>query len=546
MKFETVPTDGAEGTILVHALRLPNLVIPKGRRLESIQLAQLEAAGIERIAVALIEAGDVPEDCAANRVARNLVGSGVFAKNATKGRVNIYSVASGIISFDPQCINRLNHIDEAITIATVPLHDLVGPNQIVATIKVNPYAVSEQIVSSWEEAATTFKVERFRPHRASLIQTLSPGLKDSVLGKTMRNTRDRLESLGSSLSAAVRTPHSTEALSTEILTRLRAGDELILICGASSIADRRDVIPSAIIQAGGRVEHFGMPVDPGNLLLVGAVGDVAVLGMPGCARSPQLNGFDYVLRLLLAGLPVGREQIMAMGVGGLLRDIPWRSALCVAANPNSTLASKEVSASPRIAAIILAAGQSSRMGANKLTLSLHGKPVLAHVVDKVRASGVALIVVVLGHDAEAVRSLFNDADIHFVINERHREGLSTSLKSGLSSLPPDVDGALIFLGDMPDIDVGLPDRMIGAFNPQEKRAIVIPKHEGRRGHPILWGRDFFPMLLEKLNGDSGARHLIDECSAWVAEIDTDHNGIFADLDTPEEFASRSDEKCDHQ
>jgi molybdenum cofactor cytidylyltransferase len=118
-------------------------------------------------------------------------------------------------------------------------------------------------------------------------------------------------------------PHDAAALARELADQ--AGEaELIVVFGASAIADRRDVIPSAIEAAGGQVEHFGMPVDPGNLLLMGSVAGKPVIGAPGCARSPKENGFDWVLHRILADVPVTRADITALGVGGLLMEIVTR------------------------------------------------------------------------------------------------------------------------------------------------------------------------------------------------------------------------------
>lgn len=320
MKFETIPVLHSQGAILARTLRLPDLVLVKGQRLGAAQLDLLSAAGVQQIAVALVETGDIAEDRAAERVARNLAGRGVIATEANKGRVNLCASAHGLVVFDSTRVRALNHIDEAITIATLPLHDVVTPGQIVATIKVNPYAVPGQIVDAWESAATAFRIATFRSRQTSLIQTLAPVLKDSVLQKTLRVTQRRLEAVGSPLSVAVQADHSEAALTQAIGARIEAGDELILICGASSITDRRDIIPASIVRAGGWIVHFGMPSDPGNLLLLGAVGAVPIVGMPSCARTPQLNGFDYILRLIHADCPVGPAQIMDMGVGGLLRE----------------------------------------------------------------------------------------------------------------------------------------------------------------------------------------------------------------------------------
>ncbi len=542
MKFATLATEDATGAILAHSIRLPELVMTKGRRLAAGDLAQLRAAGVEHVPVAMIEAGDAPEDSAAERVARKRVGAGIVASEAHTGRVNLRASRRGLLLFDPAEVHALNRIDEAITLATLPLRDVVEAGQVVATIKVNPYAVAETIVAAWESAPAIFNVAAFRANRAALIQTVAPGLKQSVLEKTARVTRERLEALGGALVADLRTPHDPMALAEKICHRVLAGDDLILVCGACSIVDRQDVIPAAIIAAGGEVLHFGMPVDPGNLLLLGTIGRIPVIGMPGCARTAQLNGFDHVLRMILAGQPLGRLEIMAMGVGGLLKDAPFRPAPRAAATRAADFGGEGRSA-PRIAAIVLAAGQSRRMGVNKLTLALEGKPVLRHVVDAIGASQISSIIAVLGCRPDEARALFEGAATKFVLNENYREGLSTSLKAGIAAVPDDVDGAMIFLGDMPDVDSALIDRMIAAFDPSQMRAIVLPKRGGRRGHPVLWGRGFFSLILDQSTGDSGARHLLGKYADWAVEIEAGHDGIFTDLDTPEAFSARTRENC---
>jgi molybdenum cofactor cytidylyltransferase len=529
MKFVTLPARAAEGGLLAHAVTRPGLILPKGFRLGADEIARLLAAGVESVTVAMIDATDVLEDRAAEGIARALAGFGLRAAPARRGRCDIVAAYRGLALFEPEKIHALNAIDEAITLATVPPYDVVAAGQTVATIKVNPFAAPEALVSAWQAFGAVFQLAAFQPHRVALIQTVASGLKPSLLAKTSAATRNRLEPLGSALCAEARAPHETEALAREIRLQRDAGADLILICGASSTGDRADVVPAAIVAAGGAVERFGMPVDPGNLLLLGSIGDVTVVGMPGCARSTQVNGFDFVLQRLLARQKITREDIAAMGVGGLLRAPP-RLMLDVA--PANVVRRKN------IAAIVLAAGQSRRMGVNKLLLTLEGKPIVRHVLDAVAASRIATAIVVLGHEAEQIREAVAQARAHFVVNADFGGGLSTSLKTGVAALPPEIDGAMIFLGDMPDIDPVLIDRMIEAFDPGRMQAIVVPKRKGRRGHPVLWGKGFFPLLLQETQGDSGARHLIGQYQDWVAEIEADDDGVLVDLDTPEAFLRR--------
>jgi molybdenum cofactor cytidylyltransferase len=526
MKFVTLAPRDAEGGLLAHGLRLDALALPKGHRLGRIDCARLADTGVDAVTVAMIEPGDVPEDVAAARAATAIAGAGLRASAARDGRCDLVADFHGLVLLAPEAIQALNILDESITVATLAPFEPVSPGQAVATVKVNPFAAPQAAVARWQAHGAALRLAAFQPHRAALIQTLTPGFKPSLLDKTASATRGRLAALGGALAAETRVAHEVEALAQEILNQRDAGADPILICGARSTCDRGDVVPAAIAAAGGAVESFGMPVEPGNLLTLGSLGTVRIVGMPGCARSRQRNGFDFVLQRLLARLPLGRDEIAAMGVGGLLR-----------AAPHGALESAEAPARRRIAAIVLAAGQSRRMGANKLLLTLEGKPVVRHVLDAIAASRIERTLVVLGHEAEGVRTALGPTGARFIVNEDYACGLSTSLRAGIAALAPEIDGAMIFLGDMPDIAPELIDRMIEAFDPARMQAIVAPKRGGRRGHPVLWGRGFFPLLLD-LEGDSGAKFLLGHYRDWVAEIEADTDGVLLDLDTPEAYRLR--------
>jgi molybdenum cofactor cytidylyltransferase len=537
MRYEKRLPEQAEGALLAHSLHYDRVKLPKGLRLASAEISLLKGAGVGPIMVAVLEDGDVHEEEAAWRIAAPLVGANLEAREAHGGRVNLHATRRGLLVFDPEDVFKLNQIDESLTVATAPVHALVEAGEIVATLKVIPFAAPHRAVLAWEQAAKPWRVAELRALRASLIQTRAGALKASVLEKTMRVTKDRIEALGGALVAQTLTSHATAELAQALQARLSAGDDLVLICGASAVSDRRDVGPSAIVACGGVVDHFGMPVDPGNLMLIGRVGATPVLVLPGCARSPTPNGFDAILRLVFAGEKIQRADIARMGVGGLLHEALWRPA-----PREQTRASVDQGGTgegkAKIAAIILAAGRSSRMGAHKPMLDIDGKPLLRHVLDKAKAAGFADIVVVTGHRAEETRALFKGETIRFVVNDRYAEGLSTSLQAGVRALTEDIDAAMIFLGDMPDVDLALISRMVAAFDPAALRSIVVPIRDGRRGHPVLWARAFFPALVERTAGDSGARHLIGEFATCVAEVEADDDGVLTDLDTPDDVLRR--------
>ena len=536
MIFGRLPTAQALGAVLAHAVSIEERRLKKGRVLDADDLAELEAAGIAEVVAAVLQADDVAEDAAATRAAALLVGPGLSAGAAFTGRVNLFAEAHGLLTLERDQIDRLNRIDEALTVATLPPLVPVAPGQMVATIKIIPFAASERHVAAWEAIAAAgpaLGVAPFRPRPVALIQTLLPGLKSSVLDKTLDVTRRRLTALGSPLIGERRVAHTAEAVAGALTGFLAEGAELVLICGASAIIDRRDVIPAGLVAAGGRIAHFGMPVDPGNLLLLGSHGAIPVLGLPGCARSPKLNGVDWVLQRLLADLPVGSVEITGLGAGGLLSEIPSRPL----PRAEIGMVAETVPHRARIAALILAAGQSRRMGAeNKLLLEIDGKPMVRHVAERVLASAARPVTIVLGHQPDAVKAALDGLDVGFVENPDFADGLSSSLKTGLASVPETADGAIVCLGDMPGISSELVDRLIAGFNPVEGRAILAPTRGGRRGNPVLWARRFFGELMS-LSGDTGAKHLIGTYGEFLTEIEASDDGVLIDLDTPAALAA---------
>jgi molybdenum cofactor cytidylyltransferase len=537
--FGPLPISQALGAVLAHAVSTGERRLKKGRVLDALDLAQLEAAGIHEVVAAVLGPDDVAEDAAATRASAVLFGPGLSVGAAFTGRVNLFAEAHGLLTLDRGEIDRLNRVDEALTVATLPPLTPVAPGQMVATVKIIPFAAPEHHVAAWEAIASAgppLGLAPFRARPVALLQTLLPGLKASVLDKTVEVTRRRLAALGSRLVSERRVAHTAEAVADGLAAALAEGAQLVLIAGASAIIDRRDVIPAGLVAAGGRVEHFGMPVDPGNLLLLGAHGNVPVLGLPGCARSPKLNGIDWVLQRLLADLPVGRTEITGLGAGGLLSEIPSRPL------PRAEIGSfaEALPHRARIAALILAAGQSRRMGAeNKLLLEIGGKPMVRHVAERVLASAARPVTIVLGHQPDAVKAALDGLDVGFVQNPDYADGLSSSLKTGLSAVPENADGAIVCLGDMPGVSTELVDRLIAGFNPVEGRAILAPTRGGRRGNPVLWARRFFDELMT-LSGDTGAKHLIGTYGEFLTEIEAPDDGVLIDLDTPAALAAYRD------
>jgi len=535
MKFGEIPVDEAEGAILAHSIRQGAVAFRKGRRLSPADMAAIAAEGVGKVFAARLEAGDVHEDEAARAVSQAIAGESVAVQQPFTGRANLYAPDAGIALIDAGRVRALNRLHESLTLATVQPFDIVAARQMLATVKIIPFAAPKAVVDEALALAAGAPMVAFAPFRtcrAGLVITELPSMKKSLRAKTVAAIQTRLVGLGSALGEVVDSPHAIAPVAAAIARLKASGHAPVLVFGASAIVDRGDVIPAAVAAAGGEVIHLGMPVDPGNLMMLGRLGEAAIIGVPSCARSPKLNGFDWVLARVLAGIDVRPQDIMDMGAGGLLTEIPTRPL------PRDTRPQAAPWA-PRIAAVVLAAGTSARMaGANKLMQPVGGKPMVRHAVEAALASATSPVVVVTGHEASEVEAALSGLDVVTVRNPAYAGGQASSLKAGIAALPADIDGAVILLGDMPLVTPRIIGGLIAAFNPGEGRAICVPVHGGRRGNPVLWGRVFFAAMAA-LSGDEGARRLLGVHADQVNEVELASDAIHRDFDTPESLRSAS-------
>ncbi|SON58393.1 Molybdenum cofactor cytidylyltransferase [Hartmannibacter diazotrophicus] len=533
MKITDLPVDKAEGAILAHAVRAGR-TLKKGTRLAAADIERLKAAAVETVVAAVLDDSDVHEDEAAHRLAEAIAGDGLDVEAPATGRSNLFAREAGLFKVDRARIDAINRVDPGITVATRPADRGAEAGRMVATVKIIPFAVPRDsleraIAIASPESRPVLSVKPYRPLRVAVISTTLPTLKPSVIDKTLSVLAERLAPAGASIVADMRVAHETAAIA-DALRALKDQPDLVILFGASAITDIADVIPAGLTAAGGTVIHFGMPVDPGNLLLLGDLRGLPVVGAPGCARSPRENGFDFVLERLLAGDRVGPDDIIGMGVGGLLMDIVTRPA------PRSGIAQVEDRHEPHVAALVLAAGRSSRMGAsNKLLAEVDGEAMVRHAARAALGSKARSVTVVTGHMAEEVEAAVADFDVEVTHNPDFADGLSTSLKAGLMAVPEDAEAVVVLLGDMPRISSAMIDQLIGAYDPATGALIALPVHEGKRGNPVLWSRRFFDDLMG-LEGDVGARHLIATNKDAVVEVELD-DAITLDIDTPDALAA---------
>lgn len=522
MKFGPVPTAQAIGHTLAHSLNADGKRFAKGRVLTDADIAELQTLGITEVTVAQLSNADVEENTAAATLAAPLAGQHIRETDPFSGRVNLIAQTGGILRVNATNIAAFNAVDEAITIATLPDYARVHDGTLLATIKIIPYAADTNHVATALNTLTetTLALHPLKLKTADLIRTETPNFKPSLLTKGEEAVRTRTTALGLDLRTVQTVPHTTDAV-TAALRNTTA--DITLILGASATSDRADVAPAALIAAGGTLTRFGMPVDPGNLLFLGTLNEKPIVGLPGCARSPALNGADWVLERLCAGLDVTTTDIAAMGVGGLLKEVPAR--------PQPRRSAAKPTGKPHI--LLLAAGKSSRMrGENKLLREIDGEPLVVRTVKRLNASKAGGMTIVINPETKGLSEAIEGQGDQVIAATDANTGLAASLRAGINALPTSATAVIIALADMPDVTAADIDALIDAYDPANSALIVAPTApNGKRGNPVLFDRRYFEPLAS-LTGDTGAKALIESEIANLRLIPRS-DAVLIDLDTPE-------------
>ena len=328
MKFGEVPIEESVGAILAHKLYDDSgkLIFNKGRLLAEADLAALRRQGLERVTVMRLSAADLHEDAAAERIGAAVAGANVRMRAPGVGRANLTAAERGVLHVDVPKLELVNNIFDGITIATLREYSLVDQGEMVALVKVVPFGVPSARVVDVERiaeaSAAILQVRPLKRQRVALIVSGTDGTRARLLKSFHEPVRKRIEGWGSELLAPSFAMHRAESIARAI--RAHSTADMILVAGVSAIIDREDVVPSALRLAGGSITLHGAPVDPGTLLMMGYLGDVPVVGAPGCVKSPKTNVIDWILPRLLSGERLTRANLVSMGHGGLLKDIAER------------------------------------------------------------------------------------------------------------------------------------------------------------------------------------------------------------------------------
>lgn len=535
MKFETRETSLCAGWQLANSVMVNGKRLPKTHTLSKEDTETLETFGKATLQVFQLETGDVTENEAALSVAAHIKGDSLQVISAGKGRANLIAKTDGLFHSNA-AIDTLNQLDDAFSVASVSENATVQAGQLVATVKVVPYAIAGSILNTLYATGKQVQVRPFREYSVALV-TSDPALTD----KTQSVIKLRLAQTRGTLNTILSCRHSEEDIKKTIHTAHAMQHDVILVLGLSAITDARDIVPAATKAAGAKLVKVGLPTDPGNLLMLATLDDAIVIGLPGCAKSPALNGLDWVLARFAAGVDLDHSILTGFGVGGLLKEHRDR--------PNRRQAEAEVSAKavdshtdqPNLHAVVLAAGRSTRSGEqHKLFSKIEGQPVISKTVWSLKNALKHLskheqeLTVVTGHRADEMNATLSDAGVSILHNPDYADGMGSSLAAAVRATPPDTEWLMVCLGDMPFI---APDTIATILDATRRTAtsVIIPTFHGKRGHPVLWHKQHF-LALSGLSGDGGGKALLQSEDLEAHTVAVQDPGILIDLDTPELLA----------
>lgn len=470
MMFATVPTSEAGGGILVHSITVGKKRLRKGRALSQADIDALQAAGIDQVTIAKLDKDELGEDESAGRIADSLLAgtSDIDCSAPFTGRANLYAEIPGLVQIDAERVMEINRVDPAITLATLPNLARVSRRSMIATVKIIPYGVHSRYVAA--AAAIGPGTIRLRPvvHRtAGLVLTRVTGQPQRLMEKGRAAIESRLSALGIRLSETWVVDH--DPIEVGVALQNCEGNILLILTG-SATSDQRDVGPDGLKRAGGELHRFGMPVDPGNLLFYGDLGSRPVIGLPGCARSPALNGADWVLERLACGLKLSDSDFAAMGTGGLLKEIPVR--------PQPRAAAKSVTMRPVVEAVIL---QTDGSGKLERAVAATGRS----KVDKVHAIA----------PASEIQPTDSEGKISRGEEESRQDSVFPErIRAGMASLTDKADAVLLIRSECLVEPVQI-NRLIAAFSPADGREICELRVAGKQKClAILLGKRFFESL----------------------------------------------------
>lgn len=325
MKLKSVPVEESIGMVLCHDLtkiipgEFKGAAFKKGHIIEEEDIPKLLDMGKKNIFVWEMKEGILHEDEAGDRIAKAVAGDHIKFSESSEGKVNLISKCKGLLKVNYNVLERINVIDEAI-VATMHTDIVVEEGCVVAGTRIIPLFIEEykikQIEEICKEEKSIIEVVPFKAMKVGIITTGSEVYTGRIQDKFGPVVKRKLEEIGSSVVKQILVSDSTDMIVNAINELLELGVQMIVVTGGMSV-DPDDVTPAGIRKAGAEIVSYGAPVLPGSMFLTAYIGDIPVLGLPGCVMYNKRTIFDLILPKIAASEKIKKEDITKLGHGGL-------------------------------------------------------------------------------------------------------------------------------------------------------------------------------------------------------------------------------------
>ena len=323
VRFKLVSTKEANTFVLAHSIRFNNLLLKKGKVLNKSDISDLLKHKITKIYVAIKSKDDYSENYSAKSIANHISSSDFHDPVVNNGRADLFSRKNGMLKINKEKLFKINSLYSEVAVCTLKNYSIVKAGQLVGNVKILPYAMNKKKIEkilNKNELKRIFKISTVTSSKIALIFT-SNNIKNLKKEKVLKAIGERLKNFNLKISFSTVCNHNHKDLSLKIKEVLKKNVDLLLIYGESSICDLNDVVPTGILKANGRILSCLLPTDPGNLLLLGKILKSIIIGVPGCAKSLQRNGFDDVLERVCHGENFTKTELTNLADGGLYKNI---------------------------------------------------------------------------------------------------------------------------------------------------------------------------------------------------------------------------------
>ena len=324
MKYKSIPLKDAVGMMLAHDMtqivpgEFKGPAFKKGHIIKEEDVSQLLDMGKQNIYVFDPEDGYIHENDAAQRIAKAASGNGIRLTEPSEGRINFISTGSGLLKINREALLKINSVDD-ITFATIHGNQTVSPETGLAGTRIIPLATVDKNITEVERICREYypviDVKPFRNLKVGVVTTGSEVYSGRIKDKFGPVLKKKFNNLNCEVIRQIFVDDDVEKTVAAINELINEGAELVALTGGMSV-DPDDLTPSSIRATGAKIITYGAPVYPGAMFMLGYLGDVALVGLPGCVMYHKASIFELTVPMIIAGEEVTKEYISSLGHGG--------------------------------------------------------------------------------------------------------------------------------------------------------------------------------------------------------------------------------------